>query len=96
MVLVESSDFVVRSSALPLHCPAATIMDNDDRANIYINPDAPNPLEKLRHELSHVLRHDFSRHDIREIESESALVEICPVDDDYVIVKEGNDEDRDC
>lgn len=80
MMLAESSDFVTRPAPLPIRCPAAVCVDEDGRANLYINPNAPNPVSLAEHELDHIMRGDFQMSDIDVIESGRRMAKLCQND----------------
>lgn len=89
MTLIEPVDFVVRFFPSPMgKIHAMVCMDEDGRANVYLNPALKFQVNKIinvvRHELSHVANNDFARHDIEEIEAHPALVKLIPMGD-YII-----------
>lgn len=67
--LAEGSDFVIRQAPLPIRIPSAVLIDEDGRANIYINPDAGKLVDHIEHELEHVWNSDHSKKDIHQIET---------------------------
>lgn len=74
MTLIEPMDYVVRLVALPTRVRAFTSVDEEGRANIYINKLLPRYAQEhsFWHELEHILQGDFwSLRDIRLVESVS-------------------------
>lgn len=67
--LAEGSDFVIRPANLPQKVHSAVLIDQDGRANIYINPNAEEIVTHIEHELDHVWNDDHYKTDIRQIET---------------------------
>ena len=72
MTLIEPMDYVVRFIDLPPRIHAFTSIDEDGRANIYINRRMNSAAHRgsFLHEINHLQRNDyFSDRDIRFIEN---------------------------